>query len=255
MAPVLVYDDVKRSFDAPVLDGVTLEVEEGERLGIVGPSGTGKSVLLKMAAWLIAPDAGDVRVFGRSLVHGKARDVAEVRAQVGYVFQNAALFDSMSVRDNLAYGLRQDGPGSTRADVEDRLRRALLEVRLDPDAVLDKLPAELSGGMKKRVGLARALVPAPRLMLFDEPVTGLDPINAAAVSQLIARLTTERGFTSVLVTHDVEGALELCTRVALLAGGKLVFVGTPAAFRESSVPLVRAFAYREAAARLAQGLS
>lgn len=250
MTPLLEYRDVYKSFDVPVLTGVSLHVMRGERLAVVGPSGTGKSVLLKMAIGLIVPDDGDVLLDGHSLVHAKPRQLERLRQMVAYVFQNAALFDSMTVYENVALGLgEQRLQELAQGEIEARVCSALEAVNLDPSALLSKLPAELSGGMRKRVGLARAIVGEPAVVLYDEPVTGLDPVNAAAVSYLIAK--TAAGVTSVLVTHDVAGALDISDRIALLSGGKMVFVGTPEEFLESDQPLVRAFAHRDEAKRVA----
>lgn len=253
---VIEYRSVYKSFDHPVLAGVTLSVRQGEIVAIVGPSGTGKSVLLKTTIGLIVPDHGDVLVEGESVYHGHRGILREVRKMVGYVFQNAALFDSMTVFENVAFGLG-DGEAKQigRDEVLRRVVKALEDVNLDAAVVLRKLPAELSGGMRKRVGLARAIVGEPDILLYDEPVTGLDPVNAAAVDQLITAIAARTGVTSLVVTHDVEGALAFCDRIALLEDGVLQFVGTPAAFRTSDNPLVQAFADREAAASLArQGL-
>jgi phospholipid/cholesterol/gamma-HCH transport system ATP-binding protein len=249
---VIEYVDVHKAFDVPVLAGVDLQVETGEILAIVGPSGTGKSVLLKTTIGLIVPDRGDVRIGGESVYAGGAAKLQEVRQKVGYVFQYAALFDSMNVFENVAFGLADDETKSIgRQEVLRRVVEALDSVNLDPEQVLPKLPAELSGGMRKRVGLARAIIRRPDTLLYDEPVTGLDPVNTAAIDQLIVDIARRKGVTSVVVTHDVEGALAFADRIALLHSGKLQFLGTPEAFRHSPNPLVRAFADREAAAALA----
>jgi phospholipid/cholesterol/gamma-HCH transport system ATP-binding protein len=236
------YVDIHKSFDVPVLTGVDLQVETGEMLSIVGPSGTGKSVLLKTTNGLLEPDRGDVVVDGES-VFGSTAVLERVRRKVGYVFQQAALFDSMTVFENVQAGLPESrGVGAREAL---RLVRAAIEdVNLDPDAVLDKLPSELSGGMRKRVGLARAMVGRPEILLYDEPVTGLDPVNSAAVARLILDVRARTGVTSIVVTHDVEQALQISDRVALLEGGTLRFVGSPCQFRASDDPIVRAFADR-----------
>jgi phospholipid/cholesterol/gamma-HCH transport system ATP-binding protein len=161
---------------------------------------------------------------------------------VGYVFQNAALFDSMTVLDNVAQGIPEwELRGVRRQELLVRVGDALDLVNLDPRAVLAKLPSELSGGMRKRVGLARAIVGRPEILLYDEPVTGLDPMNSGVVHRLIARLADELGVTSIIVTHDIEGALGISDHVALLERGKVRFAGTPLAFRESDNPLVRGF--------------
>jgi len=250
---VIEYVDVHKSFDQPVLSGVSLAVSEGETLGILGPSGTGKSVLLKTTIGLIEPDAGDVRVAGRSVVGAGRRELVQIRRLAGYVFQNAALFDSMSVYENVAMGIHEDAARELGAEeVARRVGEALEDVNLDPGVVVAKLPAELSGGMRKRVGLARAIVGRPRVLLYDEPVTGLDPINTASVDRLIAEIAEKRGVTSIVVTHDVEGALRLCDRIALLERGVVRFIGTPAEYRASNQALVRAFVDRDAAAAAAR---
>jgi phospholipid/cholesterol/gamma-HCH transport system ATP-binding protein len=251
------YIDVHKAFDVPVLSGVTLKVETGEILAIVGPSGTGKSVLLKTTIGLITPDRGDVKVDGVSVVQAEREELQAVRRKAGYVFQYAALFDSMTIYENVAYGIPD--MERRRLDKTEVLRRvveALEDVNLLPQVVLPKLPAELSGGMRKRVGLARAIIGHPDILLYDEPVTGLDPVNTAAVDQLIREIAEKKkGVTSVVVTHDIEGVLRYCDRVALLEGGFLRFVGTPQQFRDSQDPLVRAFYDRDAAAAAARELT
>lgn len=249
------YKGIAKAFDLPVLAGVDLTVEDGEILAVVGPSGTGKSVLLKTTIGLIVPDRGDVRVDGVSVVHADRSSLQEIRRKAGYVFQYAALFDSMNVYENVAFGIqdRLARELGTR-EVERRVVQALEDVNLEPRQVLSKLPAELSGGMRKRVGVARAIVGRPGILLYDEPVTGLDPVNAAAVDQLILKIAEEKHVTSVIVTHDVEGVLRYCHRIALLEGGLLRFVGAPQAFRDSHDPLVRAFYDRDAAAAAAREL-
>jgi phospholipid/cholesterol/gamma-HCH transport system ATP-binding protein len=243
------YRGICKAFDRPVLAGVDLTVATGEFVAIVGPSGCGKSVLLKMTIGLLAPDRGDVFIDGQSVFGSDARTLQAIRSRVGYLFQSAALLDSLTVFENVALGLHgQADIPDERPETLQRVVDALREVNLDPRAVLDKLPAELSGGMRKRVGLARALVGRPAILLYDEPVTGLDPVNTASVAGLIAHIKRRLGTTSVMVTHDVKGALGICDRIALLHGGRLRFVGSPAEFRASTDPLVRAFTDREVAA-------
>jgi phospholipid/cholesterol/gamma-HCH transport system ATP-binding protein len=249
---VIEYIDVHKAFDVPVLSGVDLSVETRETLSIVGPSGTGKSVLLKTTNGLLVPDLGDVRIDGVSVYHSARDALAEIRRKVGYVFQYAALFDSMSVFENVCMGLPDGAARRARSpEVLRKVCEALEDVNLDPALVLHKLPSELSGGMRKRVGLARAIVGRPEILLYDEPVTGLDPVNTAAISRLILEIRERSHVTSIVVTHDIEQALEISDRVALLTHGKLRFVGTPAAFRASDDPVVRAFADRQAAAQAA----
>ena len=246
------YRDVHKAFDVHVLSGVSFTVETGETLAVLGPSGTGKSVLLKTTIGLIVPDAGDVFIDGQSVFAADAEQLQTIRRKAGYVFQNAALFDSMNVFDNVAYGLPEGALKKLgRKEVTRRVSRSLEEVNLDPAIVMSKLPAELSGGMRKRVGLARAIVGEPQILLYDEPVTGLDPVNAVAVDRLITDIAERTHVTSIVVTHDVEGALSISDRVSLLEGGRLRFLGTPDEFRRSDDPLVRAFADRQAAVEAA----
>lgn len=240
------YLNVHKQFDAPVLAGVNLVVEKGETLAVVGHSGTGKSVLLKTTLGLITPDRGAVRINGESVFAARRRDLERIRRRIGYVFQNAALFDSMSVWENVAQGLAEDELRRLgRAETTRRVAEALERVNLRPAAIINKLPAELSGGMRKRVGLARAIVARPEILLYDEPVTGLDPVNATVVHRLIAQLAADLGVTSLIVTHDIEGVLPITDRVAMLDRGKIRFEGTPADFRDSGDALVRAFLDRE----------
>jgi phospholipid/cholesterol/gamma-HCH transport system ATP-binding protein len=244
------YVGIHKCFDVPVLSGVDLEVATGETLSIVGPSGTGKSVLLKTTNGLLEPDEGDVLVDGES-VYASAAALDRIRRKVGYVFQYAALFDSMNVYENMCAGLPAYDGRRTPAEALGRVCAAIEAVNLEPALVLDKLPSELSGGMRKRVGIARAIVGEPEILLYDEPVTGLDPVNSAAVSRLILDIRERNHVTSIIVTHDIEQALEISDRVALLERGKLRFVGPPDAFRASHDPVVRAFADRGAAAEAA----
>lgn len=244
------YRDIHKAFDDnPVLRGVSLTVETGECLSIVGPSGTGKSVLLKMTNGLLRPDFGDVLVDGVSVVDAKRRVLQRIRKKVGYVFQHAALFDSMTVCQNVSQGLPDDEARRCHdADVLTKVCAALDAVNLEPGEILHVLPADLSGGMRKRVGLARAIIGQPEVLLYDEPSTGLDPVNSAVISLLIKDIRQRMKVTSIVVTHDIEQAFDISTRIALLQDGQLRFVGTPAEFRNSSDPAVRAFADRQAAA-------
>jgi phospholipid/cholesterol/gamma-HCH transport system ATP-binding protein len=242
------YRNIHKAFDLPVLSGVDLQVDTGEMFALFGPSGTGKSVLLKTTIGLISPDRGDVEIDGVSVYYGGPDALDTVRRHVGYVFQNAALFDSFDVFDNVAMGIPQTELSRLRRpEVGRRVWDALELVNLEPREVMEKLPAELSGGMKKRVGIARAIVGRPKILLWDEPTTGLDPINTAAVERLITRLSDELEVTSLLVTHDIEGGLEICDRVAMLDGGKLRFCGSPEDFRASPDHVVQAFLDRAAA--------
>ncbi len=243
------YRNIHKAFDLPVLSGVDMTVETGEMFALFGPSGTGKSVLLKTTLGLVIPDIGDVEVDDLSVYYGPPGTIDAVRRKIGYVFQNAALFDSLNVFENVSMGLPEDELASMGArECARKVWEALDIVNLEPKEILSKIPSELSGGMKKRVGIARAIVGRPEVLLWDEPTTGLDPINTAAVERLILRLSAELEVTSLIVTHDVEGGLLLCDRVAMLDSGTLRFCGTPQEFRDSSDHVVRAFVDRAAAA-------
>ena len=242
------YRNIHKAFDIPVLEGVDMTVETGEMFALFGPSGTGKSVLLKTTLALVIPDRGDVVIDGLSVYNGP-RDVMDtIRRKVGYVFQHAALFDSLNVYENVTMGLPEDELARMpQKEVARKAWEAIEIVNLEPREVLGKLPSELSGGMKKRVGIARAIIGRPEILLWDEPTTGLDPVNTAAVERLIKRLSKELEVTSLVVTHDVEGGLDMCDKVAMLHGGRIRFYGTPDEFRNSPDHVVRAFVDRAAA--------
>jgi len=245
---VIQFRKIYKAFDEPVLTGVDLVVHEGEMFGLFGPSGTGKSVLLKTTIGLIIPDRGDVLLKGESVYFGNRGTLDKVRRKIGYVFQHAALFDSLDVLENVQMGIPEsDLARISKRDAARRVWEALEIVNMEPRLILTKIPAELSGGMKKRVGIARAIVGRPDILLWDEPTTGLDPVNTAAVERLIARLSRELEVTSMIVTHDIEGSLLMCDRVAMLSGGTLKFCGSPDEFRVSNDPVVQAFANRQGA--------
>ncbi len=242
------YRNIHKSFDLPVLTGVDMRVESGEMFALFGPSGTGKSVLLKTTIGLTIPDMGEVEVDGISVFRGGRRALEAVRQKVGYVFQHSALFDSLNVFDNVVMGVPEDELARMpRMETAAKVWEALELVNLEPREILSKIPSELSGGMKKRVGIARAIVGRPAVLLWDEPTTGLDPINTAAVERLIQQLSKQLQVTSLLVTHDVEGGLLICDRVAMLDSGRLRFCGTPDEFRACPDPVVQAFVDRVAA--------
>ncbi len=237
--------ELAKRFGAQViLDGVNLEVQEGETMALLGPSGTGKSVLLKHIIGLIRPDAGEVIVDGQNVATLGRKELSALRGTIGYVFQNGALFDSMNVYENIRLGLTKPEEYGNPEVATARVAECLRLVNLVPET-LKKMPAELSGGMKKRVGIARAIAGRPKYLLYDEPTSGLDPVNSDIIDALIKRLDTELGVTSIMVTHDVRGAFRTADRIALLTAGKVVAVGTPAEFRESTVPEVRAFLERD----------
>lgn len=234
--------DLKKTLNGKrVLDGVTLRIAEGETLVVMGPSGTGKSVLLKHIVGLMDPDEGDVIVDGISVPRADRAQIARVRERVNYVFQNSALFDSLTVRGNLLMGLPDGAWNDPGTDCPRLVREALAHVNLGEE-VCELLPAELSGGMQRRVAIARAIIGRARYILYDEPTTGLDPVNAARINDLIARVAREvEGTTSVIVTHDVESAFYLADRIVLLSGGKIRAEGTPDALRQSDDAAVRNF--------------
>jgi phospholipid/cholesterol/gamma-HCH transport system ATP-binding protein len=238
------FRDLHKSFDSlPVLRGVNLTVQEGETLALLGPSGTGKSVLIKHAIGLLEPDQGDVVVDGISIANASERELRAVRRRIGYVFQNAALFDSLNVAENLWLAQTDEKESRSlqecRAEAIDLLRR----VNMD-GSVLDKMPSELSGGMRKRVGVARAIAHEPRYLLWDEPTTGLDPVNADNIDDLIMELGRQLGVTSIVVTHDLDTAFEVGDRIALLYEGKIRACQKPDEILLNEDPVVQRFVRR-----------
>ena len=234
----------KRFGEQVVLNGVDFTVREGETLALMGPSGTGKSVLLKHINGLIHPDAGRVVVDGLEVPTLHRKELAELRTSVGYVFQNGALFDSMSVFENVRLGISDEAKFNDAEYAEQRVTECLKLVNLSADTAV-KFPAQLSGGMRKRVGIARAIAGAPKYLLYDEPTSGLDPVNANIIDDLVRQLDHDLGVTSIMVTHDVRGAFNVADRLALLSDGKIVLQGTPEEFRESTDPKVKAFLERD----------
>jgi len=226
--------------DKVVLDGVDLDIYEEETLVVMGPSGTGKSVLIKHIVGLFDPDAGEVVVDGISVADADASEIEAVRSRISYVFQNSALFDSLSVAENIRLGLSQELCETDPEGCDEKVRESLTHVNLD-ESVLPLLPAELSGGMQKRVALARAIVGRKKYILYDEPTTGLDPVNAARINELIADLRDEIGVASVVVTHDVDSAFFLGDRIALLSDGRVRALGTPDELRATDDEAVQEF--------------
>src|SRR3954452_3322881 len=224
MALIELRDLHKRFGRLVVLDGVSLGIEEGESLVIIGASGTGKSVTLKHIVGLLKPDAGEVWFDGKRVDTMKERDLVEVRKQFGFLFQMGALFDSFTVEDNVAFPIVEHTnkpPAEVSRIVDAKLRMVgLPEVR-------KKMPAELSGGQRKRVALARAIALDPRVILYDEPTTGLDPVRADVINELIIKLKQELKVTSIIVTHDMHSAFKIADRVVMLHEGKIIFDGSP----------------------------
>ena len=234
----------KRFGQQVVLDGVDFVVQEGETVALLGPSGTGKSVLLKHIIGLIRPDSGTIIVDDQDVTRLKRRELAALRSRIGYVFQNGALFDSMDVYENVRLGITDETKYRDEDYSRARVTECLKLVNLAPET-LSKFPAELSGGMRKRVGIARAIAGNPKYLLYDEPTSGLDPVNADVIDSLVRRLDNEIGVTSVMVTHDVRGAFRVADRLALLSGGRIVQQGTQEEFLASQNPKVREFLERD----------
>jgi phospholipid/cholesterol/gamma-HCH transport system ATP-binding protein len=231
--------DVHKAFGPKrVLNGFSLDVNEGETMVIIGYSGTGKSVAIKHIVGLLEPDAGRVLVDGLEVPRLPRRELYKLRARIGYVFQFAALFDSMSIGDNVAMGLRKQGE-LTDAEIGDRVAQALELV--DLPNVEARFPAELSGGMRKRVGIARAIALRPKYLLYDEPTTGLDPVTSAVIDQLMVRMREKLGVTGIVITHDMRSAYSVGTRVAMLYEGRVRWVGTVEEIRQTDDPIVRQF--------------
>jgi len=231
--------DVYKAFgDKEVLAGFTLDVREGETMVIIGYSGTGKSVAIKHIVGLLDPDSGDVLVDGLEVPRLPRRELYKLRARIGYVFQFAALFDSLTIGENVAMGLRKQGELDER-EISDRVDQALDLV--DLPGVQSKFPAELSGGMRKRVGIARSIALRPKYMLYDEPTTGLDPVTSAVIDDLMVRMRDKLGVTSIVITHDMRSAYTVGTRIAMLYQGRVRQVGTVAEIQRTDDPVVRQF--------------
>lgn len=221
-----------------VLNGLNLSIPAGKTTAVIGPSGEGKSVMLKHMIGLLTPDQGDVLVNGASILGLGRSELNRVREKFAMVFQNAALFDSMTVYENVAFPL-EEKTSLARAEIDARVATALLEVGLRD--VNQKYPDELSGGMKKRVGLARALLLEPEIVLFDEPTTGLDPVIRRAIHQLIRQTQEKFGFTAVIVSHDIPDIFEVAHHIAMLYRGEILQFGTPDEIKASEHPVVRQF--------------
>ena len=221
-----------------ILRGVDLEVATGETLAIIGRSGGGKSVLLKHLVGLMTPDAGEIWIDGQNIIGMNERQLGAIRTKLGILFQGGALFDSMTVEENIAFPLREAGerdPKALRAKVEE-----MLEV-IEMEGHQDKMPESLSGGMKKRVGLARSIIRRPSCVLYDEPTSGLDPVVADSINRLIRRLQERFGMTSVVVTHDMKSAFDVADHIAYLHEGRIYFRGTANELQHSPDPLIQDF--------------
>lgn len=238
--PVIEMQHVTLSFDVPVLEDVSFTADAGETVAIVGESGTGKSTALKLILRLLVPEQGRVLIDGEDVTHLSFEEALKVRQKMGMVFQGAALFDSLTVFENVAYPLREHTELSDE-DIERRVREKLHFVDLEPDEVLDKLPSELSGGMRKRVGIARGMANDPEIMLYDEPTSGLDPLTTGTITRLIMKLQQELNVTSVVVSHDIRSVFQMATKVGLLHDKRIVFFGTPEEMAAAEDPYIRDF--------------
>ena len=231
--------NVHKSFGAQkVLDGLDLDIPAGQITAIIGPSGEGKSVLLKHLIGLLQPDSGTVEVDGESIVDLRRSELNRIREKFGMLFQNVALFDSMTVFENVAFPL-QEKTSLSKEEIRSRVVSALEDVGLKN--IENKFPDELSGGMKKRVGLARAVVLKPKIILFDEPTTGLDPIIKRAIHELIRDTHAKFGFTAVIVTHEIPDIFDVAQNIAMLFRGRILQHGTPDDIKNSSDPAIRQF--------------
>ena len=237
---VISLENISLAFDEPILENVSFAAKEGETVVVVGESGTGKSTVLKLILRLLVPEKGRVAIDGEDITHLSFDDALKVRQKMGMVFQGAALFDSMTVYENVAYPLREHTT-LTEPEIIARVREKLDFVDLDPDKVMDQMPSELSGGMKKRVGIARGLANNPEIMLYDEPTSGLDPLTTATITYLIIKLQRELKVTSVVVSHDIRSAFRMASKIALLSNKHICFFGTPEEMTGSDDPYLREF--------------
>jgi phospholipid/cholesterol/gamma-HCH transport system ATP-binding protein len=237
--PIIEIKDLYKSYEGlQVLAGVDLDIKRGETITILGGSGTGKSVLLKLISGLEKPDKGTIRIDKRNIIPLKEDELVPIRKKIGMLFQGAALFDSLSAGENVAYPIREHFRLAER-DIQRIVREKLRLVGLD--GVEEKMPAELSGGMKKRVGLARAIAIDPEIILYDEPTTGLDPANTQRINQLIVELQRILKVTSIVVTHDLDSAYAITDRLALLYKGRIAMKGTKEEFKASAIKEVQDF--------------
>jgi phospholipid/cholesterol/gamma-HCH transport system ATP-binding protein len=237
---IIALERVSLAFDEPILEDISFAVKSGETVVVVGESGSGKSTILKLLLRLLVPDKGKVCIDGEDITELSFDLALKVRQKMGMVFQGAALFDSMTVFENIAYPLREH-TDMKEDEIEQRVREKLSFVDLEPDKVMDQMPGELSGGMKKRVGIARGMANNPEIMLYDEPTSGLDPLTTATITNLVLKLQRELGSTSVVVSHDIRSSFRMGSKIALLAEKRIKFFGTPEEMSGSDDEYIRAF--------------
>ncbi len=242
--PIISFQGVHKAFGRQVvLDDVSLDIERGKTTVIIGPSGTGKSVFIKLLVGLLKPDRGSIAVDGEDITRLKERQLYDVRKKFGMLFQDGALFDSMDVGENVAFPLRRHTKKSER-EIREIVAQKLAQVGLP--GIEHKFPSELSGGMRKRVGIARAIALEPEIVLFDEPNSGLDPVMSDAIDKLILRMQRELGLTFVVISHDIPGTFQIADRIAMLYKSKLIAYGPSQDLQESRDPILRQFFDRSA---------
>jgi phospholipid/cholesterol/gamma-HCH transport system ATP-binding protein len=239
-APVIAVQELRKSFDGQVvLNGITLTVDRGETLAVLGRSGTGKSVLLRLIIGLEVPDSGSICLHGNNISGLSIDHMSEIRKKMGFLFQHAALYDSLTVGENVAFPLDHHRRDLSRSERDDRVRKLLAEVGLE-DAFA-KMPSDISGGMQKRAGLARALALEPEILLLDEPTAGLDPISSGEIDELVLKLQREHQMASIVVTHDLHSAKTIANRLALLDKGNVVIEGRFEDLEHSDIGFVKQF--------------
>ena len=242
--PAIDIQNVTKSFGTQkVLDGVTFQVRRGETLAFLGRSGTGKSVLLRIIVGLQTPDTGAAIILGKNMAEASAEEISGVRKQMGFLFQHAALYDSLTVVENVAFPLAHHRPDMSDAEKKERVEGLMEEVGLEN--YLDKMPSDISGGMQKRVGLARALALNPLILLLDEPTAGLDPISSGEIDELILKLQEQHKLASMVVTHDMISAKTIATRIAIMNQGKVLIEGSYDDLQHSDEKFVSQFLHRE----------
>lgn len=238
--PVIEIKNVFKSFgDNDVLNGINITVNEGENLVILGRSGSGKSVTIKCLVGLVTADKGEIIVFGKDITQLRGDELNDIRTRIGFLFQNGALYDSMSVRQNLAFTLRHHTRGLSPEEIENRVMEALTNVGLEE--AIDKMTSELSGGMRKRIGLARSLIIKPEIMLYDEPTSGLDSITSREITELMSTIQKKHKTTSIIITHDMASAKQTDARIMILKDGVINAEGSYEELEKSSDEWVRSF--------------